>query len=148
MVGIGSRVFNIVSGAVNLSGLAIVDGNVSSTRSPHLTASLTANDTTTAGGGVLNSGYLTIERSSILSNTAVTGGGIYNNLGTVFIRNSTIAQNEASYGGGYYNDKGTVILDENSISDNTATVTGNDDYNDQGKIILITSHSYLPVIIK
>ena len=51
------------------------------------------------GGGIFNTGTLTINNSTISGNTAAalmpTGGGIYNG-GTLTINNSTISGNSAS----------------------------------------------------
>jgi hypothetical protein len=52
------------------------------------------------GGGVSNSGTLSIAHSIISGNTASSGGGLHNYYGTVTIENSTISGNTATNDGG------------------------------------------------
>lgn len=98
-----SRVFEIGAGAtVSLSGLIIADGKVT-------------NDN---GGGIYNSGTLTLDNSIVRNNTATNssnnayGGGIYNT-GTLTVNNSTISGNNLSSigktsGSGISNGGGTI----------------------------------------
>jgi hypothetical protein len=88
------------------------------------------------GGGIFNSGRLTISRSTISGNSAGTslgvcvgnGGGVYNS-GILTINSSTISGNLATvyrgcinpttaYGGGLYNN-GTSIINNSTVSDNS-----------------------------
>ena len=73
------------------------------------------------GGGIYNSGTLTISNSTLSGNSAMFGGGgIYNN-NAVTISNSTISGNLAgNYGGGIYN-AGTLTVSNSTISGNFAT---------------------------
>jgi CSLREA domain-containing protein len=86
------------------------------------------------GGGIWNSGRLTITNSTISNNSAVgdntlgtrgIGGGIFND-GTLTVTNSTISNNSAStvewtcYGGGIFND-GTLTVTNSIISRNSAS---------------------------
>jgi hypothetical protein len=86
------------------------------------------------GGGVNNSGTLTISNSSINSNTTASaisgGGGIFND-GTLTINKSMVSGNVAGSscvlrfcpsGGGIYN-KGTLTINNSTISGNTAYTT-------------------------
>jgi hypothetical protein len=97
------------------------------------------------GGGVSNSGTLTISDSVVSSNNArfpcrypgcmAVGGGIYNHGGTLTISNSTISGNTASagrscikfcrgIGGGIYNN-GMLTINNSTISGNTASSSCN-----------------------
>ena len=76
------------------------------------------------GGGIDNSGTLTVNDSRITGNVGHNtgdGGGIFNG-GTLTLDSSRVAGNTTNtYGGGIYNDFGTVALnDGSSITDNTA----------------------------
>jgi len=74
------------------------------------------------GGGIYNSGTLTLDASTVSANTAGEGGGIYN-YGTLSIQNaSTVRANTANYdGGGIYNDTGgSTTLDASAVSANSA----------------------------
>ncbi|MBN2007023.1 MAG: hypothetical protein JXA21_26975, partial [Anaerolineae bacterium] len=80
------------------------------------------------GGGIYNSGMLSLISSTISGNTTGTGGGIYNS-GILTITASTISGNTAdsfSYydgGGGIFND-GMLTMTSSTISDNTAYTGG------------------------
>ena len=134
-----SRVFEIGRGAtVTLSGLIVADGSV------------TRDD----GGGIKNSGTLTLDSSIVSNNSAIStfetvagksgttfvspfggnGGGIYNYTGTVNINNSTISGNSAdsssnSSSGGGIESVGTVNLNNSNISGNSASNGGGIDSN-------------------
>ena len=93
------RVFQIITGTtVLISGTTISNGREVNT-----------------GGGIYNSGTLTLMNSLLTNNGAGLGGGLYNNLGTVTLINVSVYEN-AGYtgGGGIYNNGGTIIL-KNSL---------------------------------
>ena len=83
-----------------------------------------------AGGGIYNSGTLSITDSTISGNTADEGvtvtrygipsqGGGINNTGTLSITDTTFSGNSASDGGGIYNS-GTATITCSTFSGNTA----------------------------
>jgi hypothetical protein len=76
------------------------------------------------GGGIANSGTLTINNSTISGNYANAGGGVFTELGTVTINNSTISGNYAHAGSGIYNFS-TVTINNSTISGNGANLYGN-----------------------
>ena len=92
----------------------------------------------TFGGGVFNTGQLTLNNSTVSDNTASTGGGIYNcggNLGdfdcpdgvTVTLNNSNVSNNVVTNGngGGILNDQHSVMaLNNSTVSGNTANGGG------------------------
>ena len=76
------------------------------------------------GGGILNSGMLTINKSTITGNSAKIGGGILNG-GALTINNSTISGNRLAYhGGGIDNYGGTVAISNSTVSGNRAVFGG------------------------
>lgn len=132
-----SRIFQVDGNAtVTISGLTISNGNVTAVQA--------------LGGGVLNSGNLTIEDCTISNNMAkglrggsfsstVTGGGVYSNGTALTVINSTISTNtasgfygnsmgsartsaEAAHGGGIYVDggSGALLVTGSTITGNTA----------------------------
>ncbi len=125
-----SRVFEIAKGAtVTVSGLIVADG------------SATGDD----GGGIKNSGTLTLDSSIVRNNSAISvgnfylytggrGGGIYNDFySTLTVSNSTISGNLASSGstqsrgngGGIFsNNSSTVAVNNSTISGNSASTGG------------------------
>jgi len=105
-----SSVFHIYSGiSVTISGLTIQNGSANT--SDYY-----------AGGGIRNSGTLTLADSTLSSNAAILGGGIYNSpIGNLTVSNCTISGNSASQGGGILSDSGgTVSVSNSTITGNTA----------------------------
>ena len=124
-----SRVFEINGGAtVTISGLLITDGQA------------------VQGGGIFNSGTLTLKNCDVAANQAAAtaggaaqGGGIYSAAGALTIIDSTISDNQADggssasgsggngQGGGIYyapsSSQGTLIPAPLTITD--STLTGN-----------------------
>jgi len=100
-----------------------------------LNNSTVMSNTSDAGGGILNSGVLTITNSTVSGNTVfgmggcAVGGGIAN-VGTLMLISSTVSGNSADgYGGGIYND-GTLAIINSTISGNSVSCfTGGGIYN-------------------
>jgi hypothetical protein len=127
---INTRIFEIDSATVTLSGLTISHGGGRASsysddyydgqgggilnRFGTLTVSgctLTGN-TADNGGGIYNYGTLTVINNSILSDNGLPGigfgGGIYN-AGKLTVSNSTVSGNFAFFGGGIYNSGGATV---------------------------------------
>ena len=117
-----SRVFEVETGAqVNLSGLIIADGKVQDDN----------------GGGIKNSGILTLDNSIVRNNSAFStttfsivdestsnkgtsfGGGIYNT-GTLTLSDSTISSNTVNYNGGGIYNTGNLTVSNSTINSNSA----------------------------
>ena len=103
-------VFTVNSGVTaSISGLTISNGN-------------------SDGGGVYNTGNLTLTNDTISGNSAPNGGGgVYNNHGTATLTNDTLSGNSATYGvgGGVCNvNSGTATLTNDTLSGNSATYGG------------------------
>jgi predicted outer membrane repeat protein len=73
------------------------------------------------GGGIFNSGTLTVKDSSVSNNAANgAGGGIFNR-GTLTVKDSSISNNSAGQaGGGIYNACCAVTVANSTMSNNTA----------------------------
>ncbi len=105
----GFRIFAVaVSGKLTLNGLAVVGGGG-----------------VFPGGGILNEGSLTINRSTIRTNgLGPDGGGIYNRTtGTLNLSHSIVIRNNAHDGAGIFNG-GTAIATHSSIIENGAVGGG------------------------
>jgi hypothetical protein len=136
-----SRVFGITSGNVTISGLLITQGNasgnsgggISNSGTLTLKNSTISGNTAGFGGGIANFGTLTLNNSTVSGNTAggrnfSSGGGIENSFGTLTLNNSTVSGNTATNGGGISNFGGTLTLKSSTISGNTA-INGGGIYN-------------------
>lgn len=97
------------------------------------------NNSAVSGGGIQNLGNgatAIIENSRISSNTAgVTGGGI-SNTGVLTLLNSTLDQNQARTGGGIDHSGFTMNLTNVTISNNSANDNGGGVYNRADAIFL------------
>ena len=135
-----SRVFNITASGDNvaMSDVTIRHGNASGSspadqgggifNSGTLTltdSTVSDNSASSPGGGVYNNATLTLTTSTVSGNTAIAGGGISNSIGgTLTLINSTVSGNLAVFGGGGIRNQGTLTLTSSSISGNTAGVGG------------------------
>jgi CSLREA domain-containing protein len=122
------RIFNITSSTANvaISGLTIANGNVVSV---------------SFGGGIYNTGTLTLTNATISGNSAgFGGGGIYDDFGsTLTINGSTISGNSGTGGGaGGILNNGTLNLINSTLSGNMAT-GGNGGAVAGGTVVLINS---------
>ena len=129
-----SRIFEVTAGAsVTLRGLTISGGNATgnggggilNSGSLTITNSTLSGNSALNGGGIYNGGNLTITNSTLSGNTATgSGGGIYSNTdlsgNTTTLTNSTFTENKSSAGGAIYNFDGRTVLDHCSITGNTA----------------------------
>lgn len=128
------RVLHVMAGTiVTISGVTIRGGNQANIPSTNQgtgggiynTGTLTLNDSVVSGnrasgvGGIFNTGTLTLNNSSVSGNEGGRGGGIYNG-GLLTLNNSTVSGNNAGGEGGIYNGAGTVILNNSTVSGNTA----------------------------
>ncbi len=135
IVGNGTRLFEVSTGTVTLSGLTFRQGTTTGGAAGAALlvdggATLTVdrdvfdhNDADHAhgghGGGIDNSGTLTVTSSTFSNNQAQRGGAVSNHA-TATIINSTFAGNLANEaGGGIFND-GTITLVNDTITSNTA----------------------------
>jgi hypothetical protein len=107
-----SRVFQIDGGvSASISGLTITGGH---------------NEGRNQGGGIFNSGTLTLTNCTVSGNNAGSGyfpfqgGGIFNS-GTLTLTNCTVSGNSSIYGGGIFNG-GTATLTDCTVSGNSASL--------------------------
>ena len=103
---------------LNIANLTIVDGsNDGNGGGINNSGTLTVTDSTFAdnfsnfgdGGGIYNTGTLTVTDSTVADNSAGGGGGVYNT-GTLTVTHSTFAYNSTIGGGGINNTGGSVTL--------------------------------------
>jgi hypothetical protein len=84
-----------------------------------------ANTATSNGGGIWNSGTLSMDGGELYNNNGQEGGGIFNNSGTATISNVSITQNRANTGGGFFQSTtGRTDFAGCTISNNTASDQG------------------------
>ncbi len=103
------------------------------------------------GGGILNSGILSVDHSTLRNNQAANGGGaIYNvastlnadnsmSFGNVTLRNSTLFANQANNGGALYIESAgaasSAIIQDSTVSGNFARENGGGIY-DVGNVLI------------
>lgn len=131
-------------GTLTVNGTGIITGGKSSNGGGgiHNTGTLTVNGgsirgntTTTQGGGIYNAGILTIGGGTIENNSNTTGdgGGIYNS-GSLTLNTGTISGNSVTgtskNGGGIYNTGTLLEINGGTIQNNTATNAGGGIYHD------------------
>ncbi|MHC4880085.1 MAG: choice-of-anchor Q domain-containing protein [Planctomycetota bacterium] len=108
------RIFDVHAGAmVTVSDVTIREGNVVSSNED--------------GGGIRNSGTLTIEDSVLTDLSALGGGAVANtSAGSLTIRRSTLSLSSASgtVGGGGLLNAGTVVVEESTVDSNGSVFNG------------------------
>ena len=124
--------FTIIATGVTIAGFTIqnfsgpsavlVQGGASVTLSSD---TIQENSASSSGGGIDNSGVLTVTQCTLTNNTAtIVGGGIFSGPGaTLTITSTTIASNSAISGGGVINF-GTANLTDSIVTSNTADADG------------------------
>lgn len=100
-------------GIVNAENLELINSNI-------------ARNIADSGGGIVNSGTLTVNKSSIYGNSSKGDGGGILNSGELTITNSTIANNIATETGGAINNtsSGNLTIKNTTITDNQAEESG------------------------
>jgi hypothetical protein len=84
----------------------------------------TGGATESSGGGVLNSGTLTLMNCTVSGNTANRDGGVFNS-GTMTLNNSTVSGNTASFmAGGIFNYRSALTVTNSTVSGNTGEYGG------------------------
>lgn len=104
-----ARVFRVVSGAtVTISDLTIAHGNQVNIDS---------------GGGISNSGTLTLQRCAVVDNAGGSGGGAVN-AGTLNINNCTFAGNQSSGNGAAVRNTGVLHITNSTFYLNVGVDSG------------------------
>jgi uncharacterized repeat protein (TIGR01451 family) len=114
-------------------------GGIANSGNLTLNNSVVSNNKAYNSGGIYNDGTLTLNNSTVSGNTAnySSGGGILNR-GTLILNNGTVSGNTAPFGGGIYN-YGTLTLNSSTVGGNTATHTGGGIYRESGTVALQNS---------
>jgi len=90
------------------------------------------------GGGIWNSGTLTMRNSTVSGNTADWGGGIYNR-GAPTLINSSVLGNSAGFDGGGLLNFETLTLIDSTVGDNMAGQSGGGIANEAGSLEVTSS---------
>jgi predicted outer membrane repeat protein len=132
------RIFQVDAGVhAELDGLSITDGTETNSfgisdgggiyNSGTLTVSastLSGNSAGNSGGGIYNAGTLTVSDSAFTGNSAGYGGGGISNDNNTTVSNSTFAANSAPLGASIDNEFGTLTVDNSAFTANHATADG------------------------
>jgi hypothetical protein len=98
-----SRVFRVTNGVASISGLSLVNGN---------------SGVNNRGGGLHNSGTLSLSNCVVANCQSYSAGGLWNQ-GVLWIQNSTVRNNSSQETGGGIANFGTLTLVGSSIMNNT-----------------------------
>jgi sugar lactone lactonase YvrE len=137
-------VFQVNSGVTaTISGVTIENGSSSNGGGIANTGTLTVSDSilslnssSSVGGGIYNlAGALTLIDSTLSGNLSAQGGGIYNQA-TLTVTNSTLSGNRSSSGGGGIFNQGTLTVSNSTLSGNSDSTQGGGIYNQGGGMIL------------
>lgn len=85
-----------------------------------LNALTIAHGVSSFGGGLSNSGTMTISNSTFSGNTSTNEGGGVGNYGTMTINNSTFSGNSVTYDGGGLANTGTMTVNGSTFTSNTS----------------------------
>jgi hypothetical protein len=121
--GLSVRRGSALSGGV----LDVYGGGIENSGDLTLTNSTVSGNAAASGGGIANGGTLTLINSTVSGNTGARptfngGGGIVNGR-TLTLINSTVSRNSGNVGGGISNG-GTLTLMQSTVSDNDAALGG------------------------
>lgn len=94
------------------------------------------------GGGVFNSGTLTVDHSVFTGNTAATHGGALQNYGTGTLSDTGFEQNTAGTNGGAIDAGGVLSVIRGSFRTNTAGTRGGG-INEYGGTLSVTESSFV-----
>ena len=126
-----TRVFDVLGGTVEISGVMIRNGFSSDAGGGIRNAAdlvvtnsnVGGNTASLAGGGIFNTGSLTVTRSVLHDNLADTGAGI-NNQGFLAVTSSTLSVNGAFSIGGAIHNIGTARLNNVTVAKNETSSGG------------------------
>ena len=142
-----SRVFDVQSTGVTISGVTITGGNVNQTGAGirvaqnselTLTDSLLAVNSGRDGGGLFIGGTATIENSAFVANTASRKGGGIRVTGSVTVVNSTFTANIAQSGGAM-SVAGTAEISFSTLVDNTSNNSKGGGLDRNGGTVTVTN---------
>jgi hypothetical protein len=136
--GPGARILT-VSGN-NAVQVFLVDQHVTATLSDFAVAN---GQSDAMGGGIENSGTLTVNSCIVENSTAQFGGGIYNNGTLTITGNTDIETNvaKAGLGGGLFNDGTAVTVNHSTFFDNSANRGGGIE-NEHGGTLVVTDSDF------
>jgi PKD repeat protein len=98
--------------------------------------SILSGNSASYGGGIDNSGTLTVTNCILSGNIGGDGGGIYNVFGgTSTVNQCTLSGNSSSDSGGGILNGGTLSINQSTLSGNSAVFVGGGIYNDQSGIL-------------
>jgi hypothetical protein len=83
-----------------------------------------ANGSAVNGGGIQNSGTLTVTNCTLSGNSATQAGGGIENDNTLTVTNSTLSGNSAGESGGGIDNKASMTITNSTLSANSAPVGG------------------------
>jgi CSLREA domain-containing protein len=124
------RVVHIINATVTIAEITIQNGRGSDGGGLYNSGVLTVmhstisdNHATFVGGGLYNGGVLTVTHSTILGNGSDQGGGVYIN-GPMWLDQSIVHGNNAAFGGGGLYNQNALTITHSTVSGNQSSAGG------------------------
>jgi hypothetical protein len=96
-----------------------------------------------SGGGIVNSGTLTLINCAIEFTLAAHGGAVANEVGTLNVGNSLFVHNDSVFqGGAISNDSGVVSISNSTFVDDLSTSVGGAIYNGQNQLLGVGNSTF------
>ncbi len=149
-----------VGASVTLTDVTVADNRATATRVSDSPSGVLCPDgfcpfARARGGGIANSGQLTLNRSTVRDNRAdgaisdANGGGIFSELGTLTLKSTLVSANQTrpkgigrfSEGGGIFVDSGNLTVRRSQVTKNRADLLTSWPVKAQGEIIDMNANS-------
>ena len=113
-------------------------GGIRNTGTLSMNDSIVAGNTAGYGGGIRNEGILIVADSTVSGNTADFGGGIDNYVGSMELRNTLLERNTAVHYGGGITTGATATIEDSIFNENSAESGGGVDSHEAGTTLNLT----------
>ncbi len=141
-VAVGPLSVTTVEAFIIQNGSAFDGGGISNSGALTLNNSTVSCNSTAFGGGISNIGALTLNNTTVSGNLATTFGGGINNSGVLTLNNSTVSGNSSTtFGGGGIANSGALTLNNSTVSGNSTTSSGGGIINSGGISTLTLNNS-------
>lgn len=118
-----------VSNLTIANGSGVQGGGVRNSGTITLTNCTLSGNSAGAGGGVFTAGTTNLTNCTFTGDSAGDGGGGVSSNGTITVKNCTFSSNNAEYGGAISHNTGSLTMEDSTISGSTTTAFGGGIFN-------------------